>query len=108
MEAKHLTISYDFQKISHSGGKKWVKEGVLGGTQYSKEKLTNTEIPCQKSLKYRYRMYNWSRILKFVSISRVFLSQACVHQQSTQLYNNREAPSLAPQLFIVEKQSNNE
>ena len=41
--------------------------------------------------------------------SRVFfLSQACVHQQSTQLYNNREAPSLGPQLFIVDKQSNNE
>ena len=55
------------------------KRGGIKGTQYSKEKLTNTEITCQKSLKYQYRMFNQSRIVKVVSISHVFLSQACVH-----------------------------
>ena len=37
-------------------------------------------------MKYQYRIYDRSRLLKAVSISRVCLPQACMHQKST----NRE------------------
>ena len=47
------------------------------------EKLANTEIPCQKSTKYRYLNYDRTRLLKAVFISRVCLPQACMHQKST-------------------------
>ena len=47
------------------------------------EKLANTEIPCQKSTKYRYRIYDRSCLLKAVSISRVCLPHASIHQKST-------------------------
>ena len=57
--------------------------GDIGGYPIPYEKLANTKIPsCQKSTKYRYRIYFRSRLLKVVSISRVCLSQAFMHQQS--------------------------
>ena len=34
-------------------------------------------------MKYQYRIYDQSRLLKAVSISRVCLPQACMHQKST-------------------------
>ena len=56
-------------------------------------------------MKYRYCIYDWSHLLKAVSISRVCLPQACMHQKSTSdivrkqeedldRYNNRKARSL--------------
>lgn len=33
--------------------------------------VPNTAIPCRKSTRYRYRIYNRSRLLNIVSISRV-------------------------------------
>ena len=45
--------------------------------------LANTAIPCRKLTKYRYCIYDWSRLLKVVSISYVCLSQACIRQKST-------------------------
>ena len=50
------------------------------------EKLANTEIPCRKWTKYRYRIYDRWRLLNVVSISRVFLSQSCIHQKSTSTF----------------------
>ena len=67
-----------------------VLRGDIGGLpipQYRKKKLaTDTEIPCRKSTKYRYRIYDRSRFLNVVSISSVFLSQACTHQKSTSAF----------------------
>ena len=56
--------------------------GTLGGTQYRKtvRKIGN-EIPCRKSAKYRYRIYDRSRLLENVSISLAILSEACMHQK---------------------------
>ena len=34
-------------------------------------------------MKYQYCIYDWSHLLKAVSISRVCLPQACMHQKST-------------------------
>ena len=56
-------------------------------------------------MKYQYRIYDRSRLLKAVSISRVCLPQACMHQKSTSdiartyektfdQYNDRKARSL--------------
>ena len=53
------------------------------GKKYTLLRPWNTEIPCQKSTKYRYRICDRSRLLKAVSISRVRLSQACMHQKSS-------------------------
>ena len=50
------------------------------------EKLANTEIPCRKWTKYRYRIYHRWRLLTTLYPSRVFfffLSQAFIHQKST-------------------------
>ena len=52
-----------------------------GGYPIPSEKLTSTEIPCQKSTKYRYCIYDWLYIR--LSISRAFLSRACMHYKST-------------------------
>ena len=42
------------------------------------ENLANTEIPCRKWTKYRYRIYDRWRLLNVVSISRVFfMSSMC-------------------------------
>ena len=51
-------------------------------------------------MNYRYRIYDRSRLLKAVSISRICLPQACMHQKSTSdittkrrldQYNNQKA-----------------
>ena len=57
--------------------------GTLGvpNTVIPWEKLVNTEIACRQSTKYRYCIYDRSRLLKVVSILLVCLSQACMHQQ---------------------------
>ena len=62
-----------------------IEKRTLGGTQYrnTAKKLANTEIPCQKSTKYRYLNYDRTHLLKAVFISRVCLPQACMHQKST-------------------------
>ena len=57
--------------------------GGVANTAIPLEKLANTEIPCRKSTKYRYRIHDRSRLLKAVSISRVCLPQAFMHQKST-------------------------
>ena len=54
--------------------------GGRGATQY-RQKNWRTEIPCQKSTKYRYCIYDWLYIR--LSISRAFLSRACMHYKST-------------------------
>ena len=50
------------------------------------EKLANIEIPRRKWTKYRYRIYDRWRLLNVVSISHVFLCQACIHQKSTSAF----------------------
>ena len=60
--------------------------GTLGGTQYRNTvrkigKYRNTVLKVVE--KYRYRNYDRSRLFKVVTISRVCLSQACMHHQST-------------------------
>ena len=42
--------------------------------------LTNTKIPFQKLTKDQYCIYDWSRLLRLLFISRVCLSLACIHQ----------------------------
>ena len=63
-------------------------EGHFGvpNTAVPYEKLAHTEIPCRKWTKYRYRIYDRWRLLNVVSISRVFLCQACIHQKSTSAF----------------------
>ena len=51
-------------------------------TAIPQEKLANTEIPCRKSTKYRYRIYDRSCLCDVVSISHVCLFYACMHQQN--------------------------
>ena len=60
-----------------------VEGDIVGDIGYPipSEKLTSTEIPCQKSTKYRYCIYDWLYIR--LSISRAFLSRACMHYKST-------------------------
>ena len=56
---------------------------------YPIPQLANTEIPCRKSTKYRYHIYDRWRLLNVVSISRVFfflISQARIHQKSTSTF----------------------
>ena len=59
-----------------------INEGDIGGypklTTILGEKLANIEIPPRKSMKYRYRIYDESRLINFkvVIISRDCLSQA--------------------------------
>ena len=58
-----------------------------GGTQYPNTvrkigKYRDT-VMCQKSTKYRYLIYDRSRLLKAVSIPRVCSPLACMHQKAT-------------------------
>ena len=65
------------------GGEHW---GVPN-TAIPYEKLVNTEIPCRKWTKYRYRIYDRWRLLNIVSISRVFFFiRACIHQKWTSAF----------------------
>ena len=52
------------------GGGGYLTEGDIVGTQYRKKNLVNTETPCRKSTKYRYRMYDRLRLLKNASVNR--------------------------------------
>ena len=73
------------------------KRGTLGvpnTVQYRKKNWQKTEKPCQKSTKYRYRIHDLSRLLKVVSISRVCLSQAFMHQQSTSAFVRKREKTL--------------
>ena len=64
---------YPLRKFSRSFPGRGGHWGVPN-TTIPYEKLTNTEIPCRKWTKYRYRIYDRWRLLNVVSISRVFLS----------------------------------
>ena len=78
----------DFAKLHQTlffrvwGGGHW----RVPNTAIPWEKLANTKILCWKSTKYRYRIYDRTRLLtrKVVIISHVSLLQACtcMHQQS--------------------------
>ena len=64
--------------------KSWEGSGKANTTLQSLEgDIEGYLIPCQKSTNYRYRIHDWSRLLKVVSISRICLSQAIIPQQST-------------------------
>ena len=60
-----------------------IVRGGGGGysTQYRQKNWQIPKIPCQKSTKYRYCIYDWLYIR--ISISRAFLSRACMHYKST-------------------------
>ena len=60
--------------------------GGGGGTQVPNtaipyEEMVNTEIPCRKWTKYRYRSYDRWRLLNVVSISRVFFLSELVYKE---------------------------
>ena len=93
--------------------------GVWGGghwrvpnTAIPWEKLANTKIPCRKSTKYWYHIYDRSHSLKVVVILHVCLSQACtcIHQQSAlaivrkfeKTLNWLVEPSKSPVNFIMD------
>ena len=71
------------QQNKHKASLMFPGGGGVANTAIPLEKLANTEIPCRKSTKYRYRIHDRSRLLKAVSISRICLSQAFMHQKST-------------------------
>ena len=68
-----------------------IKVGEEGGSntaipQYRKKKSQKPKSRCRKSTNFRYRIYDRSRLFQVVSISRVCLSKACMHQQSTSAF----------------------
>ena len=67
------------------------------------EKLANTEIPCRKWTKHRYRIYDRWRLLNVVSISHVFLCQACIHQKSTSAFARKTWEDLELICTSIEK-----
>ena len=61
--------------LSPKSSKYWPtldRRDQMNGNAIPYEKLANTEIPCRKWTKYRYRIYDRWRLLNVVSISRVF------------------------------------
>ena len=63
------------------------REEDIGGYPIPQYRKKNWQIRKyrvnNRSTKYRYRIYDRTRLLKAVSISRVCLPQACMHQKST-------------------------
>ena len=51
--------------------------------QYRNKNWQKPKFPCRKSTKCRCLIYGRSCLSKVVSISRVWLAQACMHQKST-------------------------
>ena len=96
---------YPLRKFSRSFPGRGGHWGVPN-TTIPYEKLTNTEIPCRKWTKYRYRIYDRWRLLNVVSISRVFFvkhvytrnqpqpSWENVRRSWIDLYNDWKARSL--------------
>ena len=81
-----------------------VGRGTLGvpNTAIPYDKFANTEIPCRKWMKYRYRIYDRWRLLNVVSTSCVHVyarnqpqpSRENVRRSRIDRYNDRKARSL--------------
>ena len=69
--AKKESTSETSGEAVWGGGGHWWGGGVPN-TAIPYEKLVNTEIPCRKWTKHRYRIYDRWRLLNVVPISRVF------------------------------------
>ena len=69
----------------HGGGGGGGGGGVtqVPNTAIPYEEMVNTEIPCRKWTKYRYRSYDRWRLLNVVSISRVFFYLSLYTQKWT-------------------------
>ena len=70
----NIPIHNEDVHIFHTIGEINIGGGHWGvpNTAIPYEELVNTEIPCRKWTKYRYRIYDRWRLLNVVSISRVF------------------------------------
>ena len=81
-------VLYCFQKCENLLESKYLAPSRGGhwgvpNTAIPKEKLWNTEIPCPKSTKYRYRIYDRSRFTSIYSHLACLPPIACMHQKST-------------------------
>ena len=82
------SVLYCFQKCENLLKSKYLAPSRGGhwgvpNTAIPKEKLWNTEIPCPKSTKYRYRIYDRSRFTSIYSHLACLPPIACMHQKST-------------------------
>ena len=72
------------KSLLQNEGDIWGGGGGGGPTQqYRNKNWQIPKSPCRKSTKCRCLIYDRSCLSKVVSISRVWLAQACMHQKST-------------------------